>query len=138
MRNRKLVSIVVMFAFMHSWLHAAVIPGRWEKVSDLESGSNITVSLDTGDVLRGEFIASDRESIRMIVDDQERKYPKMALLKVSLLKLGWSRKKKAGIGWQDIALCRDKDRRPAQQKRDGHDAGRRDCYQGSDGHERLL
>ena len=35
--------------------HADVIPGRWEKVSDLELGTPITVALKNGDQVGGEF-----------------------------------------------------------------------------------
>ncbi len=44
--------------------HAEVIPGRWEKVSDLELGTPITVELKNGDRVKGEFaglFASDVE-----------------------------------------------------------------------------
>ena len=44
--------------------HAEVIPGRWEKVSDLELGRPITVEIKNGDRVKGEFeglFASDVE-----------------------------------------------------------------------------
>ena len=35
--------------------HAEVIPGRWEKVSDLDLGTPITVELKSGDRVEGDF-----------------------------------------------------------------------------------
>ena len=35
--------------------HAEVIPGRWEKVSDLELGTPITVELKNADQVEGDF-----------------------------------------------------------------------------------
>ncbi len=35
--------------------HAEVIPGRWEKVSDLDLGTPITVELKNGDRVEGDF-----------------------------------------------------------------------------------
>ena len=98
MWHKKLVTMLVVVALMNSWLCASVVPGHWEKVVALEQGSTITVTLDTGDILQGEFATLEEESIRMIVDDQEREYPKEAVTKISQLKLGWSRGKKAGVG----------------------------------------
>jgi hypothetical protein len=98
MWHRRLVSIPVILALMNSWLYASVVPGLWEKVEALERGSKIIVTLDTGDILQGEYTALERESIRMIVDNREREYPKEAVTQISQLKLGWSRKKKAGVG----------------------------------------
>ena len=98
MWHKILVSILVVVFLMNSCLYAGVVPGRWEKVEALKQGSIIVVTLDNGDILLGEFAILEVESIRMTVDDQEREHPKSAVSKISQIEMGWSRKKKAGIG----------------------------------------
>ena len=95
---KKVVPVLAIVLMVTTSVQAMVVPGRWEKVEALKQGSIIVVTLDTGDILQGEFATLEEESIRMTVDDQEREYPKSAVSKINQIEMGWSRKKKAGIG----------------------------------------
>ncbi len=50
----QIVSLILM-GLISMRAHAEVIPGRWEKVSDLELGAPIIVGLENGDQVEGTF-----------------------------------------------------------------------------------
>ena len=52
----QIVSLILM-GLISMRAHAEVIPGRWEKVSDLELGAPIIVGLKNGDQVEGTFEA---------------------------------------------------------------------------------
>jgi hypothetical protein len=91
-----IVTVAVLFS-MTSVLQAAVIPGRWEKVGELNQGASIVVRLKAGDSMAGEFAGLEENSVRLVIDNHEREFPKSEISQVSLVKPGWSRQKKAGI-----------------------------------------
>ena len=98
MWHRNLVSIFAVVLLMNSWLYAVVIPGRWEKVETLKQGSEIIVALKNRDIVRGEFGGLGEQSIRMIMDGRQLEYQRAEISRISQIKIGWSRKKKAGVG----------------------------------------
>ena len=53
--NRGQILALVLAGLVSQPAHADMIPGRWEKVSDLELGTPITVELKNGDRVEGEF-----------------------------------------------------------------------------------
>ena len=56
MKSCRIQIVSLMLAGLISMpAHAEVIPGRWEKVSDLELGTPIIVELKSGDQVEGDF-----------------------------------------------------------------------------------
>jgi hypothetical protein len=43
-----------------------VIPGRWEKVDYLQSGTQVVIALNTGERLECVFVSSDRDSLLVV------------------------------------------------------------------------
>jgi hypothetical protein len=55
----KPLNTLILFGFLVSSLHGGVIPGRWEKVDGLVSGSKIVLTSEAGDRVRYTFQKSD-------------------------------------------------------------------------------
>jgi hypothetical protein len=82
MRNLMIVTVAVLIA-MTSVLQAAVIPGRWEMVEALKTGTPIIVTIKAGD--RIECSLDSTSSDDLTVSDREgiqRKLPKAGIIKI--------------------------------------------------------
>jgi len=65
-------------------LQAMVVPGRWEKVAAEKPGSNIILTLKTGDHLECAFVRLSPDSITVTTPDgHERKYSKDNALRIT-------------------------------------------------------
>lgn len=53
MQLRNFVGSLSVALLLFQWLHATVIPGRWDKVDKLEAGSPVTVALKSGNLIEG-------------------------------------------------------------------------------------
>jgi len=63
MKTRTPVTVLALVALLTSSLPGSVIPGRWEKLDALESGSKIVLSLKSGERVRYTFLNSDSGSL---------------------------------------------------------------------------
>ena len=71
MNTRTIVGILSAVILLTS-IHAAVVPGRWEKVEELEAGFPIVVRLTSGEQYKSEYIRLDNEFLTIKDhDDQE-------------------------------------------------------------------
>jgi len=77
MSGKNFICVPFIFLMMTSVLQAQAIPGRWEMVDTLESGTQIIVMLKAGDRIKCSFKSSSPSDITFM-DEQgiERKVPK--------------------------------------------------------------
>jgi hypothetical protein len=74
--------LAIGFLAMNS-LQAVVVPGRWEKVEDLEKGTRIMVELTSGDRLEGAFERVTPQELTITdPDGSDRKLPRTAVAKI--------------------------------------------------------
>ena len=66
MKARTFIMALAIFALASNTLQADVIPGRWEIVDSLESGTPITVRLKEGDRIECSLKAVDSEALELI------------------------------------------------------------------------
>ena len=59
--------VLVLVGLIALPARAAVIPGRWEKVSQLEAGAPITVHLKNGDRIQGQFTSLSESNLEILV-----------------------------------------------------------------------
>jgi|WetSurMetagenome_2_1015567.scaffolds.fasta_scaffold333030_2 hypothetical protein len=60
-----------------------IIPaGNWGAVEFLEKDATITISMNSGDKTEGKFLALEADSIRLMVDKQERIFPQASITEV--------------------------------------------------------
>jgi len=92
----QLVVLSVVFLFVTALGLADVIPGRWEKVDQLEAGSALVLELTAGDRIECEFVSSTPEELTIETDEGRRQpIPKASIARISLVK---PRKNRAVIG----------------------------------------
>jgi hypothetical protein len=83
MRAGRIFSILTIGFLTIGSLKAAVVPGRWEKVEDLQEGTQIVVELTSGDRLEGAFGRVTPQELTIIEPDgSDRKVPKTAVAKI--------------------------------------------------------
>lgn len=83
MRANSALILAVLHLFCFTGLQADVIPGRWEKVDALPSGSPIIVILKQGDRMEGLLQASTADSISLeIGTNRNMRLEKRSILKV--------------------------------------------------------
>ena len=82
MQNRTSITALVLVALTGPSMLAGVVPGRWEKVDALRKGTLITVLLESGDRLEGEFRGSDSAALFLDVDGKQIPIPRSGVQKV--------------------------------------------------------
>lgn len=78
-------SVTTLFVFwallLMGW--AGVIPGRWEKVDSLASGTEVIVVLESGETIEGTYLKSDEGSVHLGTSPViERTFPKTSISRV--------------------------------------------------------
>ena len=68
--------------------HADVIPGRWEKVSALETASPITVELKNGDRVEGNFEGLSASELELETRSAQAKIPKVDIQAITTREQG--------------------------------------------------
>ncbi len=68
--------------------HAEVIPGRWEKVSDLDLGTPITVELKNGDRVEGDFEGLSASDVDLETHSAQAVIPKTDVQTIATQKKG--------------------------------------------------
>jgi hypothetical protein len=77
-------SLIVSTVLATTFLNAAIVPGRWEKVEALEEGYAITVKLDSGERFKASYVGFTPEAIILKRDSGEDvEIPKEAVVKVT-------------------------------------------------------
>ena len=69
--------------------HAEVVPGRWEKVSDLDLGTPITVKLKNGDHVIGDFEGLSASDMDIETHSARALIPKAAIQTIYNSEEGW-------------------------------------------------
>jgi hypothetical protein len=83
MKRRTATAVLILLIIATASLHAAVIPGRWEKVEALEEGYPIIVTMKGWERIKGSFRGVNDESLLLIKDDgKELDLPKADVIKV--------------------------------------------------------
>ncbi len=62
---------------------AGVVPGRWEKVQAEKPGTEMIITMSSGDVIRGEYQEVGDEELLMTVEGESRAVPKSAIAKIT-------------------------------------------------------
>ena len=65
----------------------SVLPGNWGAVQALEKGKSVSVRMTSGDRMEGKFAGLDNDSIRLMMDRQERVFPRNAVAEVWQLRV---------------------------------------------------
>ncbi len=92
----QLLVLCVVSLFVTSLGIADVVPGRWEKVDQLQAGSPLILELVTGDRIECAFFASNPEELTIETNDGKRQtIPKTTVTLVSRLQ---PRKARAVLG----------------------------------------
>ncbi len=73
MKKNFIVCCVCMVAILTGSLHAAIVPGRWEKVDSLSQGTPLTIVMRSGDRFDYAFQKADATSIT-VRDDAGREH----------------------------------------------------------------
>lgn len=63
MNARTLTFVLAVIILPATFLQAAVIPGRWEKVEALESGFPIVVKLTSGEQYKADYVRLDADDL---------------------------------------------------------------------------
>ena len=58
--------VLVLMGLVSLPLRAGVIPGRWEKVSQLEAGASLTVEMKNGDRIKGHFMGLSESNLELL------------------------------------------------------------------------
>lgn len=83
----KLLASSVVWLFVTGLGFAEVIPGRWEKVDQLEARSPLILELATGDRIECEFISSTAEELTIETADLRRQaIPKATVARALLVR----------------------------------------------------
>ena len=83
MKRRTATAVLILLIIATASLHAAVIPGRWEKVEDLEEGYPIIVTMKGWERIKGAFHGLGEESLLLMKDNgKELDLPKADVIKV--------------------------------------------------------
>ena len=83
MRVGRISSILAIGFLTIGSLKAAVVPGRWEKVENLQTGTQIVVELTSGDRLKGAFERVSPQELTIVdPDGSDRKLPKTAVSRI--------------------------------------------------------
>ena len=94
MRAKNCIIAFAIFMLASSTLQAEVIPGRWEIVDSLESGTPITVRLKEGDRIECSLKTVNSEALELIdATDQVITIPKSAVDKI----LGQAKEKDSNL-----------------------------------------
>jgi hypothetical protein len=84
MKARWLSRLIVWDVLVTTFLNAAIVPGRWEKVEALEEGYPITVKLDSGERIKASYAGFTDETLLLQRDSgQELEVPKAAVVTVT-------------------------------------------------------
>jgi hypothetical protein len=84
MKARWLRSLIVWAVLATTFLNAAIVPGRWEKVEALEEGYPITVKLASGERIKAAYVGFTDEALVLKRDSgRELVVPKAAVLTVT-------------------------------------------------------
>ena len=62
---------------------AGVVPGKWEKVQAEKPGTEMIITMSSGDVIRGEYQEVGDEELLMTVEGESRAVPKSAIAKIT-------------------------------------------------------
>lgn len=73
---------VTMAVFAAPWLVADAVPGRWEKVASLEPGTEMDVTLASGDEIRGAYVRLEEDAIVLNVQGRERITPRAQIARI--------------------------------------------------------
>ena len=68
--------------------HAGMIPGRWEKVSDLDLGTPITVELKNGDQVEGDFEGLSESGVDIETHSARAIIPRADIQTITARKMG--------------------------------------------------
>ena len=84
MKTGWLSSLIVCLVLATTFLEAAIVPGRWEKVEALEKGYPVTVKLDSGERFKASYVGFTDEAILLKRDSgEELEVPKAAVGKIT-------------------------------------------------------
>ena len=64
-------------------LHAGVIPGRWEKVSQLEAGASLAVEMKNGDRVKGHFMGLSESSLELLIHPSRAMVPRNDIQRIT-------------------------------------------------------
>jgi len=84
MSVKKVVTVVTFVLMLTTSVQAMVIPGRWEKVAAEKTGSNIIMTMMTGDRMECTFTSLSPDSIIVSTPDGvEREYSKANVARIT-------------------------------------------------------
>jgi len=84
MKAKKVLTVFAIVLMLTASVQAMVIPGRWEKVAAEKPGSNIIVSLMTGDIMECSFMGLSEDSLILSTPDGvERKFSKANVARIT-------------------------------------------------------
>ena len=64
-----------------------VPPGNWGAVEILEEGTPVSIRMVSGDKMDGKFLDLDSDAIHVIIDDQERVFPRSGVAEIWQLRV---------------------------------------------------
>ncbi len=83
---KSFVSAIALVVLVSPFLHAGVIPGRWEKLDAQPSGKQIVVTLKTGDRMECAFKESGNDELTVVTSTgNEMTIAKSEVLRISSL-----------------------------------------------------
>ena len=74
---------LVLVGLMALPLRAGVIPGRWEKVSQLEAGASLTVEMKNGDRVKGHFMVLSEFSLELLIHPSRAAIPRKGIQRIT-------------------------------------------------------
>ena len=74
---------LVLVGLMPLPLRAGVIPGRWEKVSQLEAGASLTVEMKNGDRVKGHFMVLSEFSLELLIHPSRAAIPRKGIQRIT-------------------------------------------------------
>ena len=79
---RKVIALVLgLLLVNYAW--AGVVPGRWEKVQAERPGTEMIITMSSGDVIRGDYQEVGDQELLMTVEGESRTVPKSGLAKIT-------------------------------------------------------
>jgi len=70
-----------MLLVSYAW--AGVVPGRWEKVQAERPGTEMIITMTSGDVIRGNYQEVGEQELLMTVEGASRSLPKSGIAKIT-------------------------------------------------------
>ena len=83
--SRTQVLVLFLAGLISQLAHASVIPGRWEKVSELESGTTLRVELKNGDQVEGDLASLSLSEVELDTYSARAVIPKADIQRMSVL-----------------------------------------------------